>query len=75
MRVLQAVVAAGRVEIPSEVARDGDRVTVLAEEAASASPLTPVEISELAAAYDEIQRGDFEPGADLIAELRRGAAA
>jgi len=43
---------------------------ILAPEAGSPIRLTPQEDEELSAAMDEIRRGDFIDGQDLIAELR-----
>lgn len=68
--MLAATVLAGKVEIPSDWARDGDVVTVLAPEADIELVLTREDEAEVSAAFDEIRRGDFVEGEVLLSELR-----
>lgn len=70
MKVLSATVLGGRVEIPSDVARDGDLVTVLAPEPVGEVVLTRAQEEELSAASEEIRRGEFVEGDALLQELR-----
>jgi hypothetical protein len=69
MRVITGTVVHGKVEVPEGFA-EGAHVMILAPETSGPIRLTPWEEEELSAALDEIRRGDFIDGQDLIAELR-----
>ena len=71
MRVLTGRVVDGKVEVGSEVA-DGTHVAVLAPDATPVQ-LTPADEAELAEAFDEIHRGDFEDGFALLREIKAQA--
>jgi hypothetical protein len=71
MRVLSGRVLDGKVEVGGEVA-EGTHVAVLAPDD-EAVVLTAAQQTELAAALDEIHRGDFEDALTLLAEIRAQA--
>lgn len=71
MRVLTGRVLAGRVELEGEI-EDGTPVAVLAPDREGAG-LTPAEEVELAEAYAQIQRGEFEDGFALLHEIKAQA--
>jgi hypothetical protein len=71
MRVLTGRVVAGKIELGGEI-EDGTPVAVLAPDHDSAE-LTAAEEAELAEAYAEIQRGEFEDGFALLREIKARA--
>ncbi len=60
----------GKIEIPSASLEDGIKVAILAPDAGQPIELSPAEQQELTLAMDEIRRGDFVDGADLLEEIR-----
>ena len=70
MRVITGTVVDHRVELPAEAVADGTHVMVLAPETGEAVELSAEEQRELSEAMDEIERGEFIDGQDLLAELR-----
>lgn len=72
MRVIAGRVVGGKVEIPAEIFAEGEHVMVLAREAQEEVHLSAEEEEELVAAMEEIQRGEYVDGQDLLQELRGG---
>lgn len=70
MRVITSKVVNGKVEIPRASLEEGLQVAVLAPDVGQPVELTPAEQEELTAAMEEIRRGEFVTGTDLLAELR-----
>ena len=71
MKVISGTVIGGRVEVPSDALAEGDRVAILAATSAEPIQLTPEQENELVAAVEDVQRGNYVDGQDLLAELRR----
>ena len=69
MKVMTGTVVHGKVEVPDSVA-EGAYVMILAPETGGPIRLTQEEEGELLAAMDEIRRGEFIDGKDLVDELR-----
>jgi hypothetical protein len=74
MRVITSTVVGGKVEIPEATLEEGSRVAILAPDAEQPIELTADEQQELSAAMEEIRRGAFVDGTDLIAEIRSRAS-
>jgi hypothetical protein len=70
MRAITGTVTDGRIEIPAELVAEGTPVVVLAPESGEPILLTPVEERELLEAMEDIRRGDYVDGEDLLNELR-----
>lgn len=70
MRVVTGMVVDGKIELPSEFLAEGAHVTVLAPEPGEPVRLSPAEEQELLEARDQIRRGEFVDGDDLLNELR-----
>lgn len=70
MRVITGTVVDRRVELPAELVAEGTHVMVLAPEADEPVRLSPADERELWEAMEEIQRGDYVDGQDLLAELK-----
>ena len=73
MRVITGKVVNGKVEIPNASLEEGLQVAVLAPDADRPIELSPSEQRALVAAMEEIRRGDFVDGADLLDEIRSRA--
>lgn len=69
MKLMTGTVVKGNVEVPTEVA-EGTHVIVLAPEQEEPVTLTPELQEELSAAAEQIRRGAWTDGDELIAELR-----
>ena len=74
MRVITSTVVGGKVEIPEATLEKGSRVAILAPDGDEPIELTANEQQELSAAMDEIRRGDFIDGTELLAEIRTRAS-
>lgn len=70
MKVISAVVVDGKVELPAEAVAEGAHVMILAPEASEPIRLTPEQESELLESMEQIRRGDYINGQDLLRELR-----
>lgn len=70
MKIITGTVVAGKVELPSEVLSEGERVAVVAPEVGEPITLSPAEELELTEAMAAIRRGQYIDGTDLLAELR-----
>lgn len=70
MKAITGTIVGGRVEIPEEFAAEGARVVVLAPEPDEPIQLSPGEERELLEAMEEIRRGEYVDGEDLLSELR-----
>jgi hypothetical protein len=71
MKVISGTVVGGKVEVPEGVLAEGDRVAIVAAEPAEPIQLTPEQEAELVAAVEDIRRGKYVDGQELLAELRR----
>lgn len=71
MKLTTGRVVRGKVELPNAVLDEGERVMVLSLQAEEPVQLTPDEEAELAASLDEIRRGEYVLGDDLLKELRQ----
>ncbi|HEX9941868.1 MAG TPA: hypothetical protein VGG03_07630 [Thermoanaerobaculia bacterium] len=69
MKVTIVTAIDGKVELPAEFAVEGAHVVVLAPESEGAVLLPPADERELLEAMDEIRRGEYEDGDDLLNEL------
>lgn len=69
MTVLTGTVVAGKIEVPDSVT-DGARVMVLTLEPDVPLRLTAAEEDELTQALEEIRRGEYVDGRELLSELR-----
>jgi hypothetical protein len=70
MKVLSGTVVAGKVELPAESVTEGEHVMVLVPEPAESARLTAEEENDLLLAMEEIRRGEYVDGADLLKEVR-----
>ncbi len=70
MKVITGIVESGRVEIPTGALLDGARVAVLAPESEEPVVLSAAENAELEAAVNDLRRGDFIEGSELLSQLR-----
>jgi len=70
MKAITGTVVGGRIEIPEEFAAEGVQVVVLAPEAGEPILLSPADERELLEAMEEIRRGEYIDGDDLLSELR-----
>ena len=71
MKVISGTVIGGKIEVPRDAFAEGARVAILAAESAEPIELTPEQEDELVAAVEDVQRGNYVDGEDLLAELRR----
>ena len=69
MEILTGKVVDGKVEVSGIALEEGASVTVVVPESEEFS-LTPKQEAELVRAHEEIERGDFVEGGDLLAQLR-----
>jgi|AP45_3_1055517.scaffolds.fasta_scaffold93217_2 hypothetical protein len=69
MKILTGKVVDGKVEVSGIALEEGASVTVVVPESEEFS-LTPKQEAELVRAHEEIERGDFVEGGDLLAQLR-----
>jgi len=70
MKVITGTVVDGKVEVPSDALEEGAPVAILAPDPDEPIQLTPAEEQDLLAAVEEIRRGEFVDGHDLLNELR-----
>ena len=70
MKVMTGTVVNGKIEVPPEALGEGARVMIVASEPGEMVRLTPAEEEELLAASEEIRRGEYVDGDDLVRELR-----
>jgi hypothetical protein len=70
MNVITGTVIDGRVEFPAESVAEGAYVMVLALESAEPIRLSSAEERELLEAMEQIRRGEYIEGQDLLNELR-----
>jgi hypothetical protein len=68
MKVITGRVVAGKIEIETDL-QEGTPVAILAA-SESGFQLTPEEEDELVTALDDIRRGNFEDGRELLRELK-----
>lgn len=71
MKVMTGTVTGGNVKVSRGVLDEGERVVVLSLDSSETVSLTTQEEAELQAAADEIRRGEFVFGEDLLRELRQ----
>ncbi len=72
MKVISGTVVRGKIEVPQDAFAEGDRVAIVAAEPAEPIQLTPEQEAELVAAVEDIRRGNYVDGQELLAELRKG---
>lgn len=70
MKVLTGTVVQGKVEVPGDSLAEGAHVMIVALEPGEPVRLTPEEEEELWTSFQQIRRGEYVDGDDLIAELR-----
>jgi hypothetical protein len=68
MKIITGTVMNGRIEVPAGLV-DGTRVAILAPDD-EGFRLTRDQEDELSSALAEIERGEFEDGAELLKEMR-----
>jgi hypothetical protein len=71
MKVISGTVVGGKIDVPIDAFAEGDRVAILAADSTEPVPLTPEQEDELVAAVEDIRRGRYVDGQDLVADLRR----
>jgi len=70
MRAITGTVTGGRIEVPAELVAEGTQVVVLAPESGEPIVLSSADQRELLEAMEDIRRGDYVDGEDLLSELR-----
>lgn len=70
MKAITGTIVDGRIEVPEEFAEEGAQVVVLAPESGKPIVLSEAEERELLEAMEEIRRGEYVTGEDLLSELR-----
>jgi hypothetical protein len=70
MKILNAKIVGGRIELPPDTAADGTPVTVLVPDGEATFELSPEEIRELQESIDQASRGEVIDGWQLLEELR-----
>jgi hypothetical protein len=70
MRAITGTVTGGRIEVPAELVAEGTQVVVLAPESGEPIVLSPADQRELLEAMEDIRRGEYVDGEDLLSELR-----
>jgi len=69
MKIVTGKVVDGKVEVSGLALEEGVSVTVVVPESEDSS-LTPKQEAELLSAHEEIGRGEYVEGGDLLEELR-----
>jgi len=70
VRLITGTVVGGKVEVPLEVLTEGAQVAILAPGPDDPVQLTKADEEELEAAVEELRRGEFVDGIELLHELR-----
>ncbi len=70
MKVITGTVVDGKIEVPAGALSDGESVAILARGSDEPIRLTAEQDEELSRAVEEIRRGKFVEGDELLAELR-----
>lgn len=71
MKVATGTVIDGKVVVEGEPLEEGAKVTVVVRESEEYFDLTPEQEAELLASIDEIERGEYITGDELLERLRR----
>jgi hypothetical protein len=71
MKVATGTVIDGKVVVEGEPLEEGAKVTVVLRESEEYFDLTPEQEAELLASIDEIERGEYITGDELLERLRR----
>jgi hypothetical protein len=71
MKVATGTVIDGKVVVEGEFLEEGTKVTVVLREDDELFELSPEEEAELLASVDEIERGEYITGEELLERLRR----
>jgi hypothetical protein len=71
MKVATGTVIDGKVVVEGEPLEEGAKVTVVLRENDEYFDLTPEQEAELLASIDEIERGEYITGDELLDRLRR----
>jgi hypothetical protein len=71
MKVATGIVVEGKVVVEGETLTEGSTVTVVLREDDEAFELTPEEEEELLESIQQIERGEFVSGEQLLERLRR----
>jgi hypothetical protein len=71
MKVATGTVIDGKVVVEGEALEEGAKVTVILRESGEYFDLTPEQEAELLASIDEIERGEYITGDELLERLRR----
>ena len=70
MKIFRGKVIGGKIELPPDALPDGSEVAVVAGDFEPPFELTAEQERALAAAIEEISRGEFVDGHQLLEELR-----
>ena len=70
MKAMTCRIVDGRVEVPAELAAEGSQVVILVPAGGEPVRLSPEEEQDLFESMEEIRRGEFVDGRDLLNELR-----
>jgi len=71
MKVATGIVVDGKVVVEGEALTEGSTVTVVLREDDETFELTPEEEEELLESIQQIERGEFVSGEQLLEQLRR----
>ncbi len=71
MKVISGTVVGGKVEVPEGTLAEGDRVAIVSTESSEPIRLSAEQEEELVGAVEDIQRGKYVDGQELLAELRK----
>jgi len=70
MKVMSGKVVGGKVELPAQAVAEGEHVMIVAPQTGGPVRLTAEEEEELLQAMEEIRRGEYVEGTELIDEMR-----
>ena len=73
MKIFTSRVTGGKVELPADVFPEGSEVTVFAHDSEEPFTLTPAEVADLKESMEQIRRGEYVDGDELLKELRSQA--
>ncbi len=73
MRIFTGKVIGGKIEVPSDAFPEGSDVTVVGPETEETFTLTAEEVAELKESLEQVRRGEYVDGDELLKELRSQA--
>lgn len=73
MRMFTGKVVGGKVEVPADAFPEGSDVTVLMSDSEESFELSPEQVAELKESLEQVRRGEYVDGDELLKELRSKA--